>query len=267
MDFPQTFLLIVAFLTGLSFGSFLNVIVYRLPLRKSIATPPSSCPSCSSRLGFVDLIPLFGYLVLHGHCRYCGVKISIRYPLVEMSVGLLFLFTFLKFGFTMTAFYNLTLLYLLTAIALIDLEHRIVPNTLVATGLILGLLMQLPSIFSYWFNVSPVYLTGRSPVDALLGFLAGGAVLLIVFIVSRGGMGAGDVKLIAMIGFYAGLRGTALVLLLAFLFGALVGLTFMALGRLTRKDALPFAPYLSLAAYIQVFWGDLIWNWYINFLI
>jgi len=96
--------------------------------------------------------------------------------------------------------------------------------------------------------------------------LAGGGVLLLVFIISRGGMGAGDVKLIAMIGFFVGLRGTAVVLLLAFLFGALVGVTFMVLGKLTRKDALPFAPYLALAAFIQVFWGEQIWHWYINLL-
>jgi len=267
MNYPGIFLLIIAFLTGLCFGSFLNVLVYRLPLKKSIVAPPSSCPSCAARLSLVDLIPLFGYMLLRGRCRYCGAKISARYPLIELTIGLLFLFMFLKFGLTMKAFYNLTLLYLLIGITLIDLEYRIVPNTLVAAGLILGALMQLPNIFSYWFEISPSLLTEPFFNDAVLGFLVGGALLLIVFLVSRGGMGAGDVKLIAMIGYFVGLRGTALVLLLAFLFGALVGVTFMLLGRLTRKDALPFAPYLSLATFIEVFWGELIWNWYMNLLL
>ncbi len=267
MNYPGIFLLSIAFLTGLCFGSFLNVLVYRLPLKKSIVAPPSSCPSCTARLGLVDLIPLFGFMLLRGRCRYCGAKISALYPLVELTVGLLFLFVFLKYGLTMTAFYHLTLLYLLIGITLIDFEHRIVPNTLVAAGLILAALMQLPNLFSYWFELPHGLLAGTSLIDAILGFLVGGALLLIVFLVSRGGMGAGDVKLIAMIGLFVGLRGTALVLLLAFLFGALVGVTFMLLGRLTRKDALPFAPYLSLAAFIEVFWGELIWNWYMNLLL
>jgi leader peptidase (prepilin peptidase)/N-methyltransferase len=266
LNIPIAFLFFVIFLAGLSFGSFLNVIVYRLPARKSIVKPPSSCPSCEKLLGPVDLIPLIGYILLRGRCRYCGVKISLRYPVVELCTGLLFLFTFYHFGFNLSALFYLTLLYLLLTISLIDLEHRIVPNTLVATGFIIALMLQIPGLAALVFNVPEAMLTGRPLSDALFGMLAGGGVLLLVFIISRGGMGAGDVKLIAMIGFYVGLSGTAVVLLLAFLFGALVGVTFMVLGKLTRKDALPFAPYLALAALIQVFWGEQIWHWYVNLL-
>lgn len=266
MNTPTVFLLFMTFLAGLSFGSFLNVIVYRLPAHKSIVKPPSSCPSCEKQLGPVDLIPLVGYILLRGRCRYCGVSISIRYPIVELLTGLLFLFTFYHFGFNLSALFYLTLLYLLLAISLIDLEHRIVPNTLVGTGFAAALILQIPSLAAAVLAVPEVLITGRPISDALFGMLAGGGVLLLVFIISRGGMGAGDVKLIAMIGFFVGLSGTAVVLLLAFLFGALVGVTFMILGKLTRKDALPFAPYLALAAFIQVFWGEQIWHWYINLL-
>jgi leader peptidase (prepilin peptidase) / N-methyltransferase len=254
------------FLCGLCFGSFLNVIVYRLPKHLSLVSPPSRCPSCKRRLGVIDLVPLAGYLIIGGRCRSCGIKISPRYPLVELATGLLFLFLFLRFSLSIDFFFFLGLLFLLLAIALIDLEHRIVPNRLVATGLLIAFIFYLPKLAAIWFNLPAWLLVSREPLDALWGLLLGGGLMLIIFLVSRGGMGAGDIKLMIMIGFYVGLRGTVVVLFSGFIFGALVGLTFMILGRLTRKDALPFAPYLALATLIEVFWGEQIWQWYINLL-
>lgn len=266
MDSIFSFVVITSFLFGLCFGSFLNVLVYRLPLKKSLLEPPSSCPSCKTRLGLVELIPLIGYLLLRGRCRHCKAKISLRYPLVELATGLLFGAVFYYFGFTIDAFFYLILLYLLLGIALIDLEHRIVPNVLVTAGLIGGVLLLLPAAASFLFELPGWLIVERGAPDALGGLLLGGAVMLIIIAASRGGMGAGDLKLMAMIGLFVGLRGTVVVMMLGFLFGALVGLAFIILGRLTRKDALPFAPYLSLAALIQVLWGEQIWNWYINLL-
>lgn len=256
----------ITFLIGLCFGSFLNVIVYRLPEKKSIVSPPSECPSCETRLGIVELIPVLGYLILLGRCRHCKTKISIRYPLVELVVGFIFAFSFYYFGFTVNAFFYLVLIYLLLAIALIDLKHRIVPNTLVATGLIAGIIFYIPSLINLMVELPVWLVVERDLLDAGAGFLLGGLIMLIILLVSRGGMGAGDMKLMAMIGLFVGLRGAAVVMLLGFFMGALVGVTFMALGILTRKDALPFAPYLSLAAIIQVLWGESIWYWYINLL-
>ena len=266
MSGAEIFLVIIVFCLGLALGSFLNVLVYRLPLNKSIVYPPSSCPQCAKRLSALDLIPFFGYLLLGGRCRYCKEKISIRYPLVELSSGLLFIALYLSYGLTLDSIFYFTLLYILLAIALIDLEHRIVPNRLVAAGLITALLLMIPTLLASWLELPSPLILERQPLDALLGFLIGGTVLLIVFIVSRGGMGAGDVKLIAMIGFFVGLRGVAVVMMAAFLCGALVGIAYMLAGRLTRKDALPFAPYLAFGALVQVFWGEQIWNWYINLL-
>jgi leader peptidase (prepilin peptidase) / N-methyltransferase len=266
MDLYTAFLNLVVFILGLCFGSFLNVIVYRLPHKISLANPPSACPACHSRLGAMELIPLIGYLILRGRCRHCNVRISPRYPLVELATGLLFLMIFSRFSFTIDAYLYLTLLYLLFAVTLIDLEHRIVPNTLVAAGLAVGVLFYIPAAAALLFNLPAWLIVDRPVTDALLGFAVGGGIMLIIFLVSRGGMGAGDLKLMALIGFYVGLQGTALVLLLGFIFGAVVGLTFMALGRLTRKDALPFAPYLAAATFIEVFWGEQIWSWYINLL-
>lgn len=257
----------ILFAFGLCFGSFLNVIVYRLPQKLSIVKPPSSCPVCKTRLGFIDLIPLFGYLFLKGKCRYCSAAISIRYPLVELFTGLLFVAVFYRFGFSGTSFFYLALLYILLAVTLIDLEHRIVPNALVAAGLIIGFLFYLPALLSLITTVPAWLLINRQPLDALLGFIVGGGLLLIIILVSRGGMGAGDMKLMAMIGLFVGLRGVAVVLLAAFIFGALVGVAMIIFGRATRKSALPFAPYLALATVVEVFWGEAIWNWYINLIL
>ena len=266
MGSDNLFLLVIIFLLGLCFGSFLNVIVYRLPQKISLIQPPSSCPACKNALGVVELIPLLGYFILRGRCRHCGIRISPRYPLIEMSTGILFLLVFINFGLTVNAYFYLVLLFLLFAVALIDIEHRIVPNTMVAAGLAAGLLFYIPAAADIWFDLPAWLIVERTVIDAAAGFLLGGAIMLLIFLVSRGGMGAGDLKLMAMIGLYVGIRGTAVILLVSFFLGAVVGLVFIASGKLTRKDALPFAPYLSIATFIQVLWGEDIWSWYINLL-
>ncbi len=254
------------FLVGLCFGSFLNVIICRLPQGKSIVKDQSSCPQCGRRLGLLELIPVFGYLALKGRCRGCSGRIGLRYPLVELAVGALFVLVFRHYGLTPDAIFYLVLLFILLGIALIDLEHRIVPNSLVAAGLIAAALFYLPVLADIWLTPPAWLLIGQNLPDALLGLFIGGVVMLLIFLVSRGGMGAGDIKLLAMIGFFVGLRGTAVVMLLGFFIGALVGVAFMITGRLTRKDALPFAPFLSIAALIQVLWGEALWAWYSSFL-
>lgn len=173
---------------------------------------------------------------------------------------------FINFGLTINTFFYLVLLFLLFAVTLIDLEHRIVPNTLVAAGLLAGFLFYIPAIAAIWFDLPAWLIVERTVVDAASGFLLGGSIMLLIFLFSRGGMGAGDLKLMAMIGLYVGLRGSAVILLVSFFLGALVGLASIMLRKLTRKDALPFAPYLSIATLIQVIWGEQIWSWYINLL-
>lgn len=260
------FILIVVFLVGLCFGSFLNVIVYRLPQQVSIIAPPSRCLSCAYRLGLPELIPVFGYLLIRGRCRSCGITISPRYPLVELATGLLFGALFLRYAWSLEFLSYTVLLFLLFGISLIDLEHRIVPNQIVAAGLLAGALFYFPRLLDFIITIPEWLLAERNLLDAFFGLLLGGGVMLVIFLVSKGGMGAGDFKLMALIGLFVGLRGTALVMLLGFLIGALTGIYFMITGKLTRKDALPFAPFLSLAALIEVFWGEWIWEWYTGFL-
>ncbi len=266
MSMEQYFTYLIVFLFGLSIGSFLNVLVYRLPRSLSLVKPPSSCPSCGRRLGPMELIPLLGYLALKGRCLKCRAAISPRYPLVELAAALLFTAVYSSFGFTLEGFGYLILLVLLQAISLIDLDHRLIPNTLVGAGLIAGLILQLPAILALWFHIPAWLIPVRPITDALAGLALGGGLLLVIILVSRGGMGAGDMKLMLLIGFYVGLRGTAVVMMLGFTLGALTGLLLIILRRLTRKDALPFGPFLSLAALIEIFWGPLLWNWYINLL-
>ena len=262
LNTPHLFITAVIFIVGLCFGSFLNVIVYRLPITRPLTAPPSCCSYCGKKLGPLELTPVLGYLILKGRCRGCGVKIGFNYPLVELLTGILFTLNFFFYGLSIEFFIYVTLLFLLFAIAQIDLRHRIVPNSLVGAGLIIGLLFYLPLMLYPLLPVPEALVSQRAAGDGFLGLLLGAGIMLVIFLVSRGGMGAGDVKLMALIGLYVGLRGTAAVLFLGFLLGALTGLFFIITGRLTRKDALPFAPFLSLAALIQVFWGELIWNWY-----
>lgn len=252
------------FVTGLCFGSFANVIIYRLPRKQSIARPPSSCPFCGKRLGFWELVPLLGYLLIRGRCRGCRAGVSVRYPAVELLTGSIFVLVYTRFSLALDFFVYATLLFLLLVIAVIDLEHRIVPNSLVAAGLIAGVIYFTPGILNYFTAVHPLLLSSQNPVDALSGFLLGTTIMLVIFLVSRGGMGAGDIKLMALIGLFVGLRGTALVLMIGFLLGAITGIFFLVTGKLSRKDALPFAPFLALGALVQVMAGEQIWEWYTN---
>ncbi|MBS3948087.1 MAG: prepilin peptidase [Dethiobacter sp.] len=254
------------FLFGLCVGSFINVLAYRLPRRISLVKPPSSCRSCRRRLSAPELIPVLGYLALQGRCLKCGAPISLRYPLVELATAMLFMILYTIFGLTISLAAHLLLAVLLLAISLIDLDQRIIPNTLVGIGLGGGLLFQLPGLIVLWTDLPGWTAPFRPFTDALSGLLLGGGLLLIIILVSRGGMGAGDMKLMALIGFYVGLRGTAVVMMLGFTMGALVGLILIAARRLTRKDALPFGPFLSAAALIEIFWGSFIWSWYVNLL-
>jgi len=261
----------MVFLPGLLIGSFLNVVIHRMPREESIVFPPSHCPSCRKRLGFIELIPLLGYLFLRGRCRACGAGINLRYPLVELATGLLFVSVYHHFGITPEGVAYLFLLCILLAVFFTDLEHRRVPNILVVVCLGVGLLWQLLQLVSLWIStqIFPAMPVIPAPPlslgQALLGLALGGGVMLLIMILSRGGMGAGDVKLMALLGFYVGVPGTLLVFFLSFLAGGLVGVVLLLFKLKRRKDALPFAPFIVVAALIEIFWGNELWQWYLQF--
>lgn len=253
---------VVVFLLGSAIGSFLNVVVYRLPEGLSLLWPPSRCPRCEHQLGPTENIPIFGWLRLRGRCKNCKVAISPRYPLVETATALLFVVVFFQFGVVwQTLGYWLFFCWLL-ALALIDLDTLTLPNPLTQSGLVLGVVFQ---------GLMGAFL-GNTAIGIVSGI--GGAVLglWLLSLISWAGslalgqtaMGAGDSKLAAMMGAWLGWKLLLLSGFLACFLGAVVGLLGMAVGRLGRRQAMPFGPFLALGAAISALWGTVLIDLYVS---
>ncbi len=215
---------------GTAVGSFVNVVIFRLPRGGSLMHPPSYCPHCETSLGWYDLIPIFSFIVLGGKCRYCGGVISWQYPLVEIATGLTFMYAALRFQTLGEVLVHSVFLAVLMAATVIDLQHRIIPNRLLAAGFVLGLILFL------WHDP-----TGWS--KRILGVALAGGAFFAVALATRGGLGGGDVKLAALMGFYLGWKKGLLSLFLGSLFGAAAGLVLMLLQIKGRKDYIPFGPF------------------------
>jgi leader peptidase (prepilin peptidase)/N-methyltransferase len=248
LSLPATVLLA---LLGAAVGSFLNVVAYRLPLRQSIVRPRSRCTACDTQLASYDNLPVLSWLLLRGRCRNCGAKISVRYPLVEALTACLFVAVGLKVDGVGELWPGLVLVSVLVLVAAIDIEHRIVPNRILAPAALTALLL--------WLLADP----DRVLENLIAGSVAGGF-LLVAAIAYPGGMGMGDVKLAAVMGFFLG-RAVAPALLVGFLLGVVVGVGIMAArGMAARKQAIPFAPFLALGGIVgQLFGSDLV-NWYLD---
>lgn len=243
------------FLLGTVVGSFLNVCIYRLPREKSIVHPPSACPGCGKPIRFYDNIPLISYILLKGKCRDCGAKISIRYPIVELLTGILYVTLFYKFGLTFELAVFLLFVSLLIVISFIDLAFKIIPDILSIGGLIAGFLLAIPRPFlKYLYPKFGI-------LDSLYGILVGGGILFAIawiyqFITKREGMGGGDIKLLGMIGAFCGIKGVVFSLVSASFIGSLVGIPLMLAKGRDTKYAIPFGPFLSLGALIYIYRGD-----------
>ncbi len=243
----------VLLILGSLIGSFLNVVIYRLPNNKSIVSPPSSCGSCEHRLEPLDLVPVLSYILLRGKCRHCGEKISARYPLVELLTGGIFALLFWRYGISIDFIRYAILSCILISAAFIDIDHRIIPDKLNIFGLIVGII----------FLFTPGSLSLKS---SFLGFLLGGGFLLLVAIIGRGAMGGGDIKLFAVIGLFLGLEKTVLALFLTFLVGGIAGLLLIASKLRSRKDYIPFGPFISIGAFIAIMWYNNLIMYYFNIL-
>ena len=246
---------VFAVLFGLALGSFLNVCIYRIPLRKSIVHPPSSCPECGERIRFYDNIPVVSYALLLGRCRHCRHPISPQYPVVESITGLLSLALFLKAGASLEYLFLLLFRALLMAIAFIDLQHKIIPDVLSLPGIILG----------FVFSLLPF--SSLSWLDSMIGIVGGGGFLLLVGLAfekmtGREGMGMGDVKMLAMIGAWMGWRALLFIILLSSLAGSLIGGTLLLLSRQGVRTRIPFGPFLALGTLIYLFFGHEIVSWF-----
>ncbi len=242
-----TYLAVAA--VGLLFGSFTNVIIARIPHGESVVTPSSHCPRCGHRLGVLDLVPVLSWLFLKGKCRYCQEAISIRYPAVELLTAALFMGVFLRWGISAYTLAGWALTVILVSSAFIDLDEGIIPDVITIPGVVLGLVVSFVTI-------------GFFP--ALWGALAFGGVLFLVAVISKGGMGGGDVKLAAVIGSFTGLPGAFITLLLSSFLGAVYGVTLMLVGRAGRKTPVKFGPFLAVAAYTAYLFAREIIAWYMG---
>ena len=252
-------MILLIFIYGLIIGSFLNVCIYRIPRGESIAWPGSHCPVCSHSLKWYDNIPLFSYLVLKGKCRYCRTAISKQYPLVESLNALVYIIMYIQFGFGIDFIFYSLMSSALMAIIFIDLKEMIIPDSLVLCILVLSVIHKVCNYFLY--NISP------DLMGSFLGALLAGGLFLAIVFVSRGGMGGGDVALIGALGFVLGVKYIFLNIFLSFILGAIISIVLLAAKIKTRKDPIPFGPFIVLGFFITVLWGRDIINWYFTLLL
>jgi len=246
-----------SFLFGLVFGSFLNVCIYRIPIKKSIIFPASSCPNCGRNIPFYDNIPLLSYLFLLGRCRFCHEPISLRYPLVEVLSGLLSMVLFIRYGLSYQYFMFYLFVTSLVVISFIDLQHQIIPDILSIPGILVGIALSFLPGHVHW-------------IDSLIGALGGGGVLYLVAVVfkkvtGREGMGGGDVKLLAMLGAWMGWRSLPFIVLISSFSGILIGGGALLMAGKGYRVRIPFGPFLSLGALITFFFGPQLVGWYWQF--
>lgn len=239
---------------SLLIGSFLNVCICRIPNDQSIAFPPSHCTSCEHRLGAMDLIPLLSFVFLRGKCRYCKSTISIKYPLVELTNALFYMLLYLKFGLTLEYISYAILSSILIIIFFIDLDHQIIPDSLVIAILVISILPIARSSFS--FILSHIY-----------GLLFGGGLFLIIAVVTNGAMGGGDIKLMGALGLFFGLNKIIFITVISFILGAVISVILISVKLKSRKDYIPFGPFIAVATLICIFYYMPIVNLYIKFLI
>ena len=247
---------VVALPFGLALGSFMTVVVARVPAGESVVRPRSRCPRCGVEIANRDNIPVLSWLLLRGRCRSCGESIPVRYPLLEIATTVLVVAAAAAYERPWVALMMAAFLSLMPAIAWIDIEHRIIPNRITYPASI---------VFAAYVLVAWAFDGGTDPVRAAIGALMYAGVLFLVAIVSRG-MGMGDVKLALVIGIVLGalgLRFVGVAAACAVLFGGVGGIAALATGR-DRKSAIPFGPYMAAGAVVAAFWGERIADWYLR---
>jgi leader peptidase (prepilin peptidase)/N-methyltransferase len=249
---PIAFAAVFAGALGATIGSFLNVVAYRLPRNESLVHPGSRCPGCETAIKTYDNVPVFGWLLLRGRCRSCKIRISPRYPIVEATSALLAIAVVLVKHSAVDIALGLTLVGVLVPIALIDFEHRIIPNKITLPAAVVAVAIGLA-------------LKPAGVPEQLISAAAAGAFLLAFLLAYPRGMGMGDVKLVAMLGLFLG-RSVAVAVLSGVLVGAVVGGIVMARVGVEkgRKTAVPFGPFLALGGVIGLLAGPAIIHWYLH---
>lgn len=274
------FFLATVFVLGLMVGSFLNVVIYRLPVMMerewkaqareytgqdgdaqeeapfSLSRPASRCPACDHKIRFYENIPVLSYLVLRGKCSSCKTRISLRYPLIELMTGILSVVIAWHFGFGWQTTAALLLTWALIALSMIDIDHQLLPDAITLPLLWLGLLLSL----------FPVFADTR---DSLIGAIAGYLSLWTVYqlfklVTGKEGMGYGDFKLLALLGAWMGWQALPMIVLLSSAVGAVLGGAMILIQGRDRAQPIPFGPYLAIAGWIALLWGDQITHAYLR---
>lgn len=247
----ETLVVVACAALGLAVGSFLNVVIWRVPRHESVVTPPSHCPECDTQLAPAENVPVVSWLVLRGRCKHCGTRISPRYPFVELACALLWVLMALRFGASWELPAYLVLSAALLALSIIDLDTFLLPNRIVyPLSVAMVALLAVPAVVDG---------EGDAFGRALLGGLAAFGFFLGVHLVAPRGMGFGDVKLSFSLGVSLGWLSWGHVFLglfLGFLLGAVIGVALIATGIRTRKDHVPFGPFLAAGTILAVLAGQ-----------
>lgn len=256
----EAFVVVAAGVLGLIFGSFGSVVAYRVPRRESIVTGRSKCPSCGRQIKAIENVPLLSYLLLRARCRGCNARISVRYPLIEVSAGALFALAVVEFGLGFEAVVFAAFFWVLIVLCVIDLEHKLLPNRIVYPAFVAG-----------WVGLAAAAIAEGEPdrlVAAAIGAAVFGGFFFVVAFVYPAGMGGGDVKLAFVLGTFLGFSGgigVALVgMFLSFLLGGVIGIAAMALSGAGRKTQLPFGPFLALGTVLAIFVGEAVVAGYLD---
>ena len=265
-------------LVGAVIGSFLNVVIDRIPAKQSLLKPSSHCPSCGTKLLARDMIPVFSYVLLGGKCRVCGAKIPRRVLWVECSTALLFAFLFLVYGLSWSLILGTVYACILLVVLLIDLEHKLILDVVILPAIGLGLLAiplgtWLSPRFAYYgiWDILSVRMGWKLSIIqmSMMSQLLGGAVAFLIFLViwliSPQGMGDGDIRLAAFSGLITGFPGALAAVFGSFILGGLVSVLLLLSGRVTRKTAIPFAPFLVITTLVVYIFGDRLLHMYLGF--
>ncbi len=243
---------VVVFLLGLLLGSFYNVVGLRVPKGESIVAPRSHCPSCKRTLTALELIPVVSYMLQKGKCRACCARISFVYPFVELSTAILFTLAPFLVGWSVEVAVSWTLISLFVIIFVSDVHYMIIPDRV--------LLFFAPLLF-----IERIWLVPLTPWwDSLLGSFVGFMMLFLIALVSKGGMGGGDIKLFAVIGLALGVKLTVLAFFLSTFVGTMFGLIGMAIGRVKRGEPMPFGPAIVVGTLIAYFFGEAMIDMYVK---
>ena len=242
------------FLLGLLITSFTNVVGLRVPVGESIVHPRSHCPTCGHVLGPLELTPVLGYVVLGGKCRSCGQAISIKYPALELLGGMLYAYAFWQFGWSMELALTLTLTSLLFILTMSDLAYMLIPNKILLFFLPIALIVRYLSPLENWYN-------------PIIGGIVGFVLLFVIFLASRRGMGAGDVKLFGLLGIFLGPLHVVIALFVSAFVGSVIGLMLLGTGRVRRKQPIPFVPSIAIGTLLTYYFADDWVSWYLDLLL